>query len=145
MATRTLVSEEEFRALPETMDRIELLDGEVVVAPAHGYWHQELILRLALELRAWAKHQPEPVCIGLSPQDVRFAPGRILQPDLFVILGLGAPDPSGPITHIPDVCIEVLSTNRAYDRITKRAVYAAAGVKEAWLVEPAGLGERWSG
>ena len=41
--------------------------------------------------------------------------------------------------------IEVLSEDRVHDRVTKRLLYAAAGVKENWVVEPAGLVERWSG
>ena len=44
---------------------------------------------------------------------------------------------------MPQLCIEVLSTDRAYDRLTKRFLYAAAGVAEYWVVEPVGLIERW--
>jgi Uma2 family endonuclease len=29
--------------------------------------------------------------------------------------------------------------------VTKRLLYAAAGVTEYWVVEPAGMVERWSG
>lgn len=144
-STRHLVSEAEFLALPETMERIELLDGEVIGAPAPMYWHQELIGRIVFELRRWARARGGPVCVGQSPLDVRFGPGRILQPDAFVILASVPADLAGPLVQIPEVCIEVLSTNRAYDRITKRAVYASAGVRECWLVEPAGPVERWSG
>jgi Uma2 family endonuclease len=39
----------------------------------------------------------------------------------------------------------VLSTNRAHDRVTKRYIYAEAGVRELWTAEPAGFIERWSG
>lgn len=140
----TLVSESEFLALPETMDRIELLDGEVIVSPSPSVWHQELLSRLVQLLRSWAE-SGERVFVGHSPLDVRFAPGRILQPDAFVILGELALDHEGPIDRVPDLCIEVLSTNRVYDRLTKRFVYAAAGVRELWLVEPSSSIERWSG
>lgn len=141
----TLVSESEFLALPETMDRIELLDGEVIVSPSPSVWHQELLSRIVQLLRSWAAERGEGFFIGHSPLDVRFAPGRILQPDAFVILGELALDHEGPIDRVPDLCIEVLSTNRVYDRLTKRFVYAAAGVRELWLVEPGGSIERWSG
>ena len=46
---------------------------------------------------------------------------------------------------MPELCVEVLSENRVHDRVTKRLVYAAAGVQEYWVVEPAGMVERWSG
>jgi Uma2 family endonuclease len=51
----------------------------------------------------------------------------------------------GPVDRVPEVCIEVLSTNRVYDRVAKRALYAEAGVREYWLVDPAGVVERRSG
>ena len=46
---------------------------------------------------------------------------------------------------MPDLCIEVLSSNRAHDRVTKRFLYAEAGVAEYWVVEPTGGIERWRG
>ena len=54
-------------------------------------------------------------------------------------------DLEGPLDLVPELCVEVLSTNRAYDRLTKRLVYATSGVRELWLVEPSGSIERWSG
>ena len=140
-----LVSEEEFLALPETMDRIELIDGEVIVTPSPSVWHQELLSRIVHELRSWQEQRSETVFIGLAPLDVRFGAGRILQPDAFLIFAEISLDHEGPLNRIPDLCIEVLSTNRAYDRLTKRFVYADAGVRELWLVEPGGSIERWTG
>ncbi len=145
LARPALVSEEEYLSLPETMERLELLDGEVVVAPSPSPWHQELLGRLVVALRAWSADAGRPVFVGMAPLDVRFAPLRILQPDAFVILESLALDREGPIDRVPELCVEVLSTNRAYDRLTKRLVYAAAGVQELWIVEPSGLVERWFG
>jgi Uma2 family endonuclease len=83
--------------------------------------------------------------VGLSPLDVRFAAGRILQPDLFVLFARIPADHEGPITQIPELCIEVLSSRASYDRLTKRVVYAEAGVRELWTVQPGYYVERWSG
>jgi Uma2 family endonuclease len=141
----TLVSEEEFLALPESMERVELLDGEVIVSPSPSVWHQELLARLAHALRSWADGHSGSLFIGQAPLDVRFAPGRILQPDLFVTLDKVELDHQGPLELVPDLCVEVLSTNRAFDRLTKRLVYGEAGVRELWLIEPSGVVERWSG
>lgn len=52
---------------------------------------------------------------------------------------------SGPVSRVPEICVEVLSSNRAYDRVTKRFVYAGAGVTEYWIVDTAGFIEKWSG
>lgn len=141
----TLVSESEFLSLPPSMERIELIDGEVIVSPPPGPWHQELLARIVVALRSWAATQARPVFVGLAPLDVRFGSNRILQPDAFVILDVVPLDGCGPIERVPEVCVEVLSSNRAYDRLTKRQVYAAAGVREYWVVEPSGVIERWHG
>lgn len=145
LARPTFVSEEEFLDLPETMDRIELLDGEVIVSPSPSVWHQELLSRVVQTLRTWTEEQGHGGFVGQSPLDVRFGSGRILQPDAFLVLGGVSLEHEGPIEQIPDLCLEVLSTNRAYDRLTKRIVFATAGVRELWLVEPSGSIERWHG
>jgi len=96
-------------------------------------------------LRNWAASQPRSVTVGQAPMDIRFAPGRILQPDAFVILEPVELRHAGPIERVPELCIEVLSMNRVYDRVTKRAVYADAGVREYWVIEAARYVERWTG
>ncbi|MEZ4240587.1 MAG: Uma2 family endonuclease [Myxococcota bacterium] len=140
-----LVSEEAFLALPATMEKVELLDGEVIVAPAPSLRHQTVLKNLVFALETWARAAPLPVTVGLAPIDVRFAPGRILQPDAFVALERLPLDVHGPIDRIPELCIEVLSTDRVMDRVTKRLIYAAAGVREYWVVEQSGVVEQWTG
>lgn len=140
------VSEEEFLALPETTEKVELLDGEVIMAPAPSVLHQDVLGTLVYALRTWARAQPTPVFVGQSPLDVRFGPERILQPDALLILGRVDTRRKGPIDRVPEIVVEVLSpTDRVYDRVTKRLVYAEAGVVEYWLVHLAGFIERWSG
>lgn len=142
---RPVISEEDFLRLPESTAKIELVDGEVIVAPSPSYWHQEVLGRIVVALRAWAAKRKGPVTIGQAPLDVRFAAGRILQPDAFVLFGRIPRNHEGPIDRIPELCIEVLSSDRLHDRVTKRLLYAAAGVAEYWVVEPAGVVERWTG
>jgi len=145
-ATRALVSEAEFLSLPESNQLVELVDGEVIVSPSPSFWHQEVQVRLVVQLRQWAARQAIPVVVGQSPRDVKLAPNRIVQPDAFVLLEHSiARDHAGPIDRVPDLCVEVLSGDRTSDRLTKRFLYGAAGVREYWVVEPAGLIERWNG
>ena len=126
------MSEERFLALPESMQRQELIDGEVYVSPSPNIGHQRAVGALFVLLRQWASG-PGNAFIGLSPLDVRVAPGHIVQPDLFVLLG-GTPA-STPIDEVPDLVIEVLSSNQSYDRLLKRYVYEQAGVREYWMVD----------
>ena len=43
---RALVTEAEFLSLPESMQRMELIDGEVYVPPSPSFLHQETLLSL---------------------------------------------------------------------------------------------------
>lgn len=128
------VTEDEFFEIPESHDHIELLDGEVILSPAPTSLHQILVHHLSFELELWARAHT-PAFVGLSPFDVHIAPNRVVQPDLFVLLG-GLPSQEGVFQGVPDLTIEVLSKKRGYDRLTKRLVYAEAGVKEYWIVDP---------
>lgn len=137
-----LVSESDFLALPETMRPAELVEGEVVMPPSPSFWQQELLGRVVTALRSWSATAPISVTVVQGPLDVRFAAGRILQPDAMVFLSKLDRHAASPLDRIPEVCIEVLSSNRIYDRITKRFLYAEAGVQEYWIVDPSGFVER---
>ena len=137
------MTEAEFLRLAVTLTKVELVDGLVVREPAPGGPHQDVVLKLALALGGWANARPGVAYVGLNPYDIRFAPGRILQPDMFVILGHVDVPTRGPLERIPDLCIEVVS-RRKYDRVTKRGIYAEAGVREYWTVEDRAV-HRWTG
>ena len=147
VADRTYVTEAEFLALPDTGERVELFDGEVVVSPSASLRHQHVARELFLVLHAWARGRPEGLEVYFAPLDVRFGPDRILQPDLVVFDG--APDLTsrGPVTRLPVATVEVLSpSNVDYDRFAKRLAYAAAGVRAYLVVDPdAGVVEVFTG
>lgn len=143
--TNPVVTEGDFLALPVSKQKTELVDGEVRMAPSPTFWHQDVTRSLVVRLSTWADAHSDPVTVCSSPLDVRFGPGRILQPDVFVILARIPRDHQGPIDRIPEICVEVLSSDRMYDRVTKRLLYAEAGVKEFWVVDPARYVEQFSG
>jgi Uma2 family endonuclease len=138
-----LVSEKEFLSLPESNQFIELLDGEVIMSPAPSVRHQMLVVELLVALRDWASKQKKSFFVGIGPQDIRFAKNRILQPDIYILAGKVDLDHKGPLDVVPLLCVEVASSNRVYDRVTKRSVYGDAGVREYWVVEPRGPVERF--
>lgn len=144
-SARALVSEQEFLSMPESVRPVELVDGEVILAPSPSVWHQEVLMRLLFALQSWAAARSTSVTIMPAPLDVRFGPGRILQPDAMVFLAELPLDAAMPLDRIPELCIEVMSSNRVYDRVTKRLIYAEAGVAEYWLVDPAGVVEKRTG
>jgi len=139
------MTEAEFLALPESCQGLELIDGRVIVSPSPSFRHQKLLGRLARALQTWIDVTRAPTTVAQSPLDVRFAPGRILQPDAMVFDIVLPDDVRVPIDWIPMICIEVLSESAAHDRVTKRQIYAATGVREYWIVDPTGSVEVCAG
>lgn len=134
-AAPTPTTELEFLSLPKSNQRIELVDGEVIAAPSPTLRHQELLGRVYESLRAWARAGAVDTTVVQAPLDVRFAPGRILQPDVMVFLPALPADIELPVSRVPSLVIEVVSSNRIYDRVAKRAIYGNAGTQEYWLVD----------
>lgn len=139
------VTEAEFLALPETNQPMELIDGELIVPPAPTLRHQNIVKRLVVGLDNWAAGREASVAVAQSPVDVRLASGRIVQPDVMVFIGELPDEDQHPIEVIPALCIEVVSGRKLYDRVTKRYLYADAGVREYWTIVPPNLVERWTG
>ena len=74
----------------------------------------------------------------VAPFDVFLSDNDVVQPDVFFVANdrLKALQDDG-VHGAPDLVIEVLSPSTAQlDKKSKRRVYAQAGVKEMWLVDP---------
>ena len=145
MAVPAYFTADMVRALPEDGKRYEVVRGELLVTPAPGAWHQELVLRLAEALRGYLRSEPVGHLFW-SPADISWSPDTLLQPDLLVV-----PLPQARTwdwSRMRDLLlvIEVLipSTARA-DRFTKRLEYQRQGVPDYWIVDPdEGLVECWT-
>jgi Uma2 family endonuclease len=129
-------SYEDLFSLPDDGRRYEIIEGELYEIPAPNLIHATVVMNfIALLL---------PIISSLggrlftAPLDVFFQGADPVQPDIVVILPgwPGNLPPRGP-EGAPDLLVEVLSpSNRGHDLLTKRALYARAGVREYWLVDP---------
>lgn len=129
---------DDLQKMPDDGRRYELIGGEIVVSPSPGLAHQELVLRLTLLLHGFV----DPGKLGrviLAPFDVRLSEGDVVQPDiLFVSAARLEILRENHTLGAPDLVVEVASPSaRSRDDGEKLALYAAAGVREYWLADPA--------
>lgn len=123
-------------ALPDDRHRYELVDGELLVTPSPRGVHQRAVLALALVLGPWVREHGIGA-LALSPADLDFGGGQLLQPDLFVGAMRNGQEPvEWEDFGVPILVIEVLSPATArHDRVVKRRCYQRAGVPVYWVVD----------
>ncbi len=124
------------RELPDDGNRYETVYGELLVTPAPRAWHQEVLVRMLVELRAYLDAFP---CGHLfqSPADISWGPDILVQPDLFVVHLEQARTMDWSQMKSLLLTIEVLSpTTARHDRFTKRRLYQEVGIPLYWIVDP---------
>ena len=118
-------------------ERFELLDGELVMAPAPLLYHQFILRKLLNAISGYVDEHDlgELFC---SPTDVVLSETDVVQPDiLFVSRQRNKILKPECVQGAPDLVVEILSPSTAeLDRTTKLELYAYHGVKEYWIVDP---------
>jgi Uma2 family endonuclease len=127
---------EQFRQLPDDGKQYELVHGEVHLTPAPTTKHQFVLRNLTGSLLQYLAQHPLGE-LAFAPLDVLLGDDTALQPDLIFVSNTRAKIiQEAFIEGAPDLAVEILSTSTgAHDRATKLPIYAAAGVKEVWLVD----------
>ncbi len=146
MATKPIVtgarmSIAAFLDLPDTEERnkMELDDGELYIMPRPRPVHQFIIFWLGRHIANYIDSFAEPPAeVCMDPVTILSRdPRRVVVPDLTVILDR-RPDQivDGYFEGVPDITVEVLSTDRNRDLVRKRQIYSEAGVSEYWIFDP---------
>lgn len=129
---------QDYRELPEAAPRFQLVEGDLHLSPSPSRFHQQIVGNLFLILSKHLEDHPLGR-VFLSPLDVYLDDVNVLQPDLVYVSKANEDliEEDG-IHGAPDLVIEIVSPSTAQlDKRSKRKVYARAGVKEMWLVDPA--------
>lgn len=131
------MSAEDYWSLPEGR-RAELIDGELWDLAAPSRMHQHLVSGITSAIHDFvAAHNgsclvyPAPFAVNLFGDDSTF-----VEPDVSVICDRGKLSDRG-CEGAPDLVMEVVSpSSRSMDYQTKLNLYAEAGVREYWVVDP---------
>ncbi len=127
---------DQVRALPDDGQRYEVVHGELLVTPAPRAWHQEIVVRLLMDLRAYTSRTGIGHVLA-SPADISWADDTLVQPDVFVVELAEARTLDWARMTTLLLAIEVLSPSTARaDRFTKRRLYQEVGVSTYWIVDP---------
>lgn len=117
----------------------QLIEGELVMTPAPSPRHELLVARLILRIGASIGAEAERRVLGSKFDVVAGKPPdeEVVQPDVVVLPKGTKPVGRGWQPPAPVLVAEILSPfTQRYDRGAKLRIYAAAGVKEAWLLDP---------
>jgi Uma2 family endonuclease len=136
-ATSVRLTAEEFDALPDDSgSKLELIDGEACEMASGGRIHETVKGNLILKLAAFIEVN------GINARfqsETRYhlSADEIFQPDLSIVLGnsLGAKD-DNRITIIPDLAIEIVSSETAQRLQHKINVLLDLGAKAVMAVYP---------
>ncbi|MBC8162642.1 MAG: Uma2 family endonuclease [Roseiflexaceae bacterium] len=137
LATRRQFTIGDYRRMREAQiltedDRVELIDGQIIVMSPIGPFHVGLVIKLTQLLSAALGNtglvsvqnpielnqfgEPQPDIAVLRPRDDVYTTALATPEDVLLL-------------------IEVSDSSLAYDRDQKLPQYAAAGITEVWLVD----------
>ena len=133
------MSLDEFLALDETDGKWELDDGILYIMPSGSPDHQFLIFQFCRHIYDYLDGFEQPPAqfyheiTTILSRELERAP----EPDIVIILNqrqdiVGYRRVEAP----PDIIVEILSTDRTRDLVRKRRIYAEAGVREYWPIDP---------
>jgi len=126
---------EEYLALGETPERMELIEGVVVMPPSPTTRPWRMVRMILRQLEEFGDAGP-----GLevfADTDVLVRPTLVYRPSICAYApGRFAEFPER-LRVAPDLVVEVLSpSNRALDLVTKRDDFGRFGVTDYWVVDP---------
>jgi Uma2 family endonuclease len=129
---------EEYLELPEMGARYDIVDGELIMAPAPTVQHQIMLRNVFLPLHQFVtQHQLGQVLFAPLDILIQRSPLRTRQPDVLFVSNERALILKDIIEGAPDLIVEVLSpSNTRADIESKLVDYASIGVLECWLVSP---------
>lgn len=128
----------DIEALPEG-ERAELIDGEMFMMAAPTWTHQDILVKLLVDIelhirknKGKCKVLPAPFGVYIKNDNRNY-----VEPDISVICDEKKRDEKGCL-GAPDWIIEIVSpSSKKMDYMRKTVLYQEAGVREYWIVDSA--------
>lgn len=127
-------SSEEYLAL-ETNHLVEFSHGSLEILEMPSETHQDLVFLLAQMLRTFVTAKKLGKVL-IAPFPIQLWPGKFREPDVSFLLTDHAGRRKAKFWIGADLVMEVLSSDRNRDLVTKRREYAQAGIPEYWIIDP---------
>lgn len=125
--------------LKEDLDRSQILNGELFMAPSPFGIHQKLVSDLFYEINSYIRDK-KTGRLFVAPLDVILEPNKNrVQPDLIYISNenMSIYSDYGWIEGAPDLVIEIISAGTlTRDTVDKFEIYQNYGISEYWIVFP---------
>ena len=132
-----LYTEEDYYNLPEDI-RAELINGHIYYQAEPGRAYQTMLSELHAYIHSYLRAKNDPCRIYPALFAVKLSKNKntIVEPDLSIICDPNKLTDRG-CTGAPDWIIEIISPgNSSHDYVRKLNLYADAGVREYWIVNP---------
>ena len=135
----SIITLEEFLAMPETKPASEYIDGKIFQKPMPEGKHSAIQTELIIALNNTLK--PQKVARAFPELRCTFG-GRSTVPDIAVFTWDRIPrDDDGSIANAfkiaPDWTIEILSPEQSHTRVTKNILHCLnSGTQLGWLIDP---------
>ncbi|MCG3117697.1 MAG: Uma2 family endonuclease [Candidatus Manganitrophus sp. SA1] len=138
LKTKIKLTYADYVALPDEK-RYELIEGDLYMVPAPGFYHQVVSRNIEMALWDFVKSHRLGVVLD-APVDVVLTQEDVVQPDiLFISNERRSIITEKYLSGAPDLIIEILSpSSMERDKLVKRNLYAEHGVSEYWIVNPVG-------
>lgn len=135
MATRALMTVDEYFGGPEDGPRTQLIEGELVLVDP-TWLHQLVCVDLTFALKTWIVAEPGRGEVSM-PIDVKLDERNVYNPDVLWYAAERAPRRTDPRPYpMPNIAVEVRSPSTwRFDIGTKKRVYEQRGLRELWLVD----------